>query len=372
MNPKRRAILDQPSGTEGLQLRETWNHKRLVGELTTLMERWGYLPIRTPVLDYYDAFAPLLSDGHTGGMYRLIDREGDILAVRPDATLFLAKQVARILRSEDLPVRVYYAETILRPDDRRNISRNEFFQTGAELIGDGSTDGDLEAAVLLMQLLDSVLPQQSVLHIGSRVLADEITGESGEPDAEAFRKALALHDEPTCRSVLEAKGVVTGTADAIIAFLLSIGTAAETDAALARLEDALDRKTGCLTPGFLEEARRLISLARVLEELHGRERIRVDPSETGSQSYHSGIAFQAYAPGAEAAVASGGRYDTLYGHFGLETPAVGFSIMLRRLERLTHAGDLPAVERVEPDGREFLDRLREAEAARRTGLNTSL
>ena len=372
MNPKRRAILDQPSGTEGLQLRETWNHKRLVGELSALMERWGYLPIRTPVLDYYDAFAPLLSDGHTGAMYRLIDREGDILAVRPDATLFLAKQVARILRSDDLPVRVYYAETILRPDDRRNISRNEFFQIGAELIGNGTTDGDLEVAVLLMQLLDSVLPEQSVLHIGSRVLADEVTGTLSEPDAEAFRRALALHDDPTCRSVLAVSDVGAESADTIMGFLLTIGTAAETGTALAVLERELGRVRGSLSARFLEEARRLIHIAKVLEELYGGGRIRVDPSETGSQGYHSGVAFQAYAPGAEAAVASGGRYDTLYGHFGLETPAVGFSIMLRRLERLKDTGGLPTIEQVKADGRKFLDRLREAEEARRFGRNTSL
>ena len=362
---KQRSILEQPSGTEGLRLRDAWNHRTLVKGLSNTFEQWGYLPVRTPVLDYYDAFSPLLADGHTDGMYRLIDRDGDLLAVRSDATLFLAKQVARMLADEQLPLRVYYAESILRPEDREDISRNEFFQIGGELIGATGRDGDLEAATLLMRLLDSILPGESVLHIGNRRLVNTITAGFSDAAAADFREALALHDAERLEGLFE-----TPHSDKreILRFLFHIGSAHETNAALAELASRAET----ISDEFLAAARDTIETATVLESIFDHERIRIDFSESGSQSYHTGVAFRAYAPGAEAAVASGGRYDSLYGHFGLETEAVGFSIMLRRLEKLTDPGALPDIRTVADDGDSFVDRLEKAEQLRKQGAAVRL
>ncbi len=368
---KQRSILEQPSGTEGLSLRDAWNHKSLVTDLSTTFEQWGYLPVRTPVLDYYDAYSPLLSDGHAGGMYRLIDRDGDLLAVRSDATLFLAKQVARMLANEQLPLRVYYAESILRPEDREDISRNEFFQIGGELIGATGRHGDLEAATLLMRQLDSVLPGKSVLHLGNRQLIDSITYGFTDAAAADFREALSLHDDERLEVLLEVPGTVARSEterDGLLHFLFHIGSAEETRAALAELESRI----GALPEAFSEAVRDTIETATVLESLFDHERIRIDFSESGSQSYHTGVAFRAYAPGAEAAVASGGRYDSLYGHFGLDTEAVGFSIMLRRLERLNDPGPLPEIHSVSPDAGTFVERLAEAEKLRKEGVAVRL
>ena len=368
---RQRSILEQPSGTEGLGLQDAWNHKNLVRNLSNTFERWGYLPVRTPVLDYYDAYSPLLGDGHTNGMYRLIDRDGDLLAVRSDATLFLAKQVARMLADEALPLRVYYAESILRPEDREDISRNEFFQIGGELIGATGRDGDLEAATLLMRLLDSVLPGESVLHLGNRTLVDTITAGFSDAAAADFREALALHDAEHLEELFRAAGTDTHTEaelSDLLRFLFHIGSAQETRSALAELES----RAAALGRELFAAATDTIETAEILESIFDHERIRVDFSESGSQSYHTGVAFRAYTPGAEAAVASGGRYDSLYGHFGLETEAVGFSIMLRRLEKLTDPGPVPEIRSVNAAERSFVERLAEAEKLREQGVAVRL
>lgn len=135
---------------------------------------------------------------------------------------------------------------------------------------------------------------------------------------------------------------------------------------------SLREQTPNLPEGFAEAVETLLATGRVLESVFDSERIRIDPSETGSQSYHTGVAFRAYAPGAEASVASGGRYDSLYGHFGLETQAVGFSIMLRRIERLAGHAPLPASTTIARDGRGFVERLHAADDARSRGERASL
>ena len=49
--------------------------------------------------------------------------------------------------------------------------------------------------------------------------------------------------------------------------------------------------------------------------------------------YYSGIVFEAYAPGAGAPIAMGGRYDELGARFGRPRPAVGFGITLDLLHQ---------------------------------------
>jgi ATP phosphoribosyltransferase regulatory subunit len=70
--------------------------------------------------------------------------------------------------------------------------------------------------------------------------------------------------------------------------------------------------------------------------------VAVDLGEARGLGYYTGITFAGYAPGAGAAVATGGRYDELLGRFGRPGPAIGFGIDLefatQALERSASAG----------------------------------
>ena len=148
MKDMKKRYLQVPQGTEGVHLEEAYRHRRITQDMFDLFTLWGYLPVETPVFDFYDIYRPLLGDS-SKNVYRFVDREGDLLLIRSDITLFLAKQMGLWLREEDLPTRVCYGDTILRHQDPEDISKNEFFQMGAELIGKSGFDADLEILLLL-------------------------------------------------------------------------------------------------------------------------------------------------------------------------------------------------------------------------------
>jgi ATP phosphoribosyltransferase regulatory subunit len=56
--------------------------------------------------------------------------------------------------------------------------------------------------------------------------------------------------------------------------------------------------------------------------------VAIDVGEARELGYYTGITFAGYAPGAGAAVASGGRYDGMLARFGRPDPAIGFAIDL--------------------------------------------
>ncbi|MFP4067340.1 MAG: ATP phosphoribosyltransferase regulatory subunit [Spirochaetaceae bacterium] len=369
MTAQFRRALQVPQGTEGFYLEEAYRHRRLAQTIERIFLRWGYLPVQTPSFDFYDVYTPLLRDEDAKRIYRLIDREGDLLMLRSDITLFLAKQMGLILRAEDLPTRVFYADTILRHEDPEDISKNEFFQTGAELIGKPGTEADAEVVLLLQEVLADIGITRYFLHLGCRSLLDASLPPASVAEGERREaaRAVRLREWHTLEDALGDAGRSPEEIRALSSLYRFIGTPKELDALLESVAPHLN-------PGersAITEVRRLYDL---LDELDATSRLRLDFSEVGNQPYHTGVAFEVYLDGLDSAVAAGGRYDGLLSVFGLDAPSVGFSMMLRKirdqLELNSELSDPPQAEQA--PGRSFTERVRSARTLRREGRTAIL
>lgn len=360
--------LQVPQGTEAFYLEEAYRHRRLTAAMEERFLSWGYLPVQTPSFDFYDVYTPLLREEDTRSIYRLIDREGDLLMLRSDVTLFLAKQMGLILRPDDLPTRVFYADTILRHQDPDDISKNEFFQIGAELIGRKGMEADAEIILLLSEILEAIAAPQYYVHLGCRRLFDA-THAASVSDAELrrARRAVRLREWGRLRESLERAGYGSQAARDRVRLYSFIGSAGE-------LEEFLSGLSQPLTEGELDAVGEIRELYLLLSELGLADRIRIDFSEIGNQPYHTGVAFQVYMDGLDSAVAAGGRYDGLLSVFGLDAPSVGFSVMLRKLQdrlgRDHHMSDVPPAERAPGEG--FKDRVEAARKMRAEGKTVIL
>ena len=351
--------LHLPQGTEAFYLDEAYVHRKLVRTFEDRCELWAYLPVQTPVYDFHELYRGLLDPSRETTTYRLVDRAGDLLVLRSDITLFLARQMGVVLDHADLPVRVYYGDTILRHEDPHDISQNEFFQVGAELIGKTGLAADAEVVLLLFDALDHWGASDVVVHLGHRALLQEYN-RTGE-----LAPAVALRDWKAVGEILSRHGVEPQQIEALTRLYSFIGSAGELAGLASGLAD--------IGPDERATIGHLLSLAGEFSALGYEDRIRIDLSEVGSQTYHSGVVFQAYAPDTAAAIASGGRYDGLLAHFGIDAPSVGFSVMLRRLQSRGSTGthhSTPDVAR--PSATEFRERFREARAMRAEGRAVAL
>jgi ATP phosphoribosyltransferase regulatory subunit len=371
---RRKNILRLPQGTETFHLGEALRHRERLRKLEDLYGSWGYLPVETPVFDFYDIYAPLMRSKAVGDVYRLIDREGELLLLRSDATLFLAKQLGLILQDEDLPVRVYYADTILRHQDPDDISKNEFVQTGVELIGVPDSSAEAEVILLLWDTLAEAGATDAVIHIGSRKLINEIAAGMEVEEIESLRRAVQLRDASAIAPILDANyedRKLRRALETLFAFLGSVEELRELRAELAtQLPGEADAELG-----------RLEELATELTTVIPAERLRIDLSEVGVQPYYTGVVFRAYIPGTDAEIASGGRYDELLGTFGFDAPSVGFSLIPGKVDsaRATIAADgksptgpkeLPDAGKA--DGRTLRERYENARKRRQSGERVRL
>ncbi len=342
-------------GTETIYIEDAYRHRLANEELGKLFTSWGYLPVETPVFDFFDIyqdFIPVEKD-----IYRLIDREGDLLMLRSDITLFLAKQMGMSLKDSDLPVRVCYSGTILRHQNREDISKNEFFQTGIELIGKEDNNADLEV-LMLLQSTFKCLEIEPIVHIGSRKLLDaSITGFK-ELDKKQILDMISYRNFEKLRNLLE-KNIDKKSVNFLIELFQFIGTKDE-------LSSFMNSSKGSINNQQSTALDDLITIMDSLIQLDAENSFILDLSEVGNQPYYTGIVFQGYIEGVDSAVVSGGRYDDLLGKFGFPAPSVGFSLLLRKIEdQLGKKFSLPNQENITE--KDFISALKKAEIIRKDG-----
>ena len=319
MKRNNKALLQNPQGTDSFCMEEAAFHRKIVGRFSEILTLWGYLPVQTPIFDFYDIYAEYVK---SEDVYRLTDREGDLLLLRNDMTLFLAKQISSLLEPKNLPLRVFYSDTILRHENKTDISKNEFFQTGAELFGVGGEKGDSEILFLLEEMLAS-LPIRTFLHLGSRRLFNLACAGLPPEILPPLAAAVRNRDSELLTSILDPVWTEDQT-DRFRRLFSFIGP----PKAFAAFAQTLEPRP------LREEALYIAALGEKTARLFPDAEIRTDTSEIGERNYYTGMVFRVYTESAATEIAGGGRYDTLMEHFGTTCASVGFSLMQRKIESL--------------------------------------
>ena len=86
-----------------------------------------------------------------------------------------------------------------------------------------------------------------------------------------------------------------------------------------------------LAASFVDEPLVVYSAAEELRELDARFVFHRDDAEARA-GYYTGFRFWVYGADRRTPLAQGGRYDSLYGRFGADAPAVGFTFTIDLLE----------------------------------------
>ena len=295
--------------------REAATERRLVRAAEDLFELWGYRPTRLPLLDLYDSYSEVLNNRAHEQLYRLIDRDGDLLLLRSDSTLFLARSVAPLIESGPVPIRLYYADAIVRHQKSEDPLHNEFFQIGAELMGRAGHRGEVEVAALICTLAQTIGVENAVLHLGTRALFNSIF-EKNDPEVREDAATMILRRE------WDLLRKIAGPVTDIFSF---IGTIDDFEKQRKSLESRL------ASEGAKRAINDLFLVTKSLTSIDNALEVRVDFSEIGIQPYYTGCVLGLYLEGIPTAIAAGGRYDKLLEKFGHRYPSVGFSLMLSKI-----------------------------------------
>lgn len=311
-----------PDGGYDLLFKECEVRRAVETRLVNLFKCYGFSEVVTPSIEFYDVFRDSTMDDET--MYKLIDARGRILALRPDNTTPIARVVSTKLKGFAPPLRLFYNQNVFRISPSMSGRRDEIAQCGVELIGVGGERADIEALSLAIAALRSATPdfRLEIGHVGFfKALIDDLPVE--------------LEAKERIRSFIDSKSYAS-----ISALLAPYGRENAACRALAELPhlfggDEVLKRALEIAPN--EQAsgiiRYLQSVYETLCEMGWGEHIMIDLGLVQSIDYYTGVVFKGYMHGPGEAVLFGGRYDELYGKFGVPMPATGFALNVDAIAR---------------------------------------
>ena len=167
-----------PPGTRDILPDEMRELRSLHLALIEVFESLGYGEVATPAIEYDEVLAR--GDGRTAASaYRFFDESGDLLALRSEMTVPIARLVASRYADAERPLRLCYLASAFRAVRPQRGQMREFAQAGVELIGAPAPQGTAEVVEVLEAALDAAGLDRAVIGLGDADLYRQLLAELG-------------------------------------------------------------------------------------------------------------------------------------------------------------------------------------------------
>ena len=331
-------------GTLELLPLEQVGFQRMLDTIRRNYERFGFLPIETPAIEFADVLLTK-TGGETERQVYFVQSTGALeqggkpdQALRFDLTVPLARYVAQHERELAFPFRRYQMQRVYRGERAQRGRFREFYQCDIDVIGkdDLSIRYDAEIPAVIHAVFSELGIGKFTIQMNHRKLMRGFFEGLGIDDAE--RQTLVLREVDKLdkrgpdyvRQTLTgaAFGLSTEAADRILDFVQVRSTS---------LADALG-KLGALGPGSATFEQGRVELKEVLRLIHAfgvpESAFALNLSIARGLDYYTGMVYETTLdehPGI-GSICSGGRYDNLASQYTKSRlPGVGISIGATRL-----------------------------------------
>lgn len=292
-----------PSGTRDVLPDELRELRVITDAMRAVFDRYEYGEVSTPALEY-EAVLTRGDSAAADPAYRLFDEHGNVLVLRSDMTIPIARVVATRYESAPTPLRFSYVAHAYRAVRQHRLQPREILQAGIELVGAPGPSGTAEAVTVLCAALDAAGLKSYRVGLGDASLFARRLEAHGVPEAarHAILRELASHDMVGLERELTA-----------------VGATELLDIARAR--------------GGVEIVPEGEPLREVFELLSPdvADRVIFDLGLVRTLGYYTGPVFEVYDAAFGSPLGGGGRYDDLLGRFGRSLPAAGWALDVERV-----------------------------------------
>ncbi len=319
-----------PRGTKDILPADIRRWRFLERTVRTVMDRFGYEEIRTPVFETTELFTRSIgtdTDIVKKEMYTFEDLKGRSLTLRPEGTAPVARAFIESNMAREKPLaKLFYIGPMFRRERPQKGRYRQFHQFGTEAIGSPESYVDAESIEIFYEILRSLGLDGLSVRLGS--VGD---GNCRPGYVDSLREYLREHEsvmtddqrERAERNPLRILDSNDENLAPVIAGAPSILDALCDDCAahLAKVKHYLNQ----VSIPFTQES----SVVRGLDYY----------TRTVFEIHHDQL-------GAQSALGGGGRYDRLVSDLGgRETPGVGFAAGMERIITVAEELGIPWEER---------------------------
>ena len=318
-----RQLLHTPEGVRDIYAEECARKLAVQKKIQNVFRLYGYQDIETPVFEFFDIFKKERGSAGTREMYKFFDRENNTLVLRPDITPSIARCVAKYFREETGPLRLCYLGSAFLNTVSYRGRLHETTQTGVELIGDNTSDGDGEMIALVIDALKAAGLQEFQVELGQVDFFRGLVEEAGM-DGETQEQLRELIENKNFFGVEELLSRQSMSEEQKQVFL-------KLPELFGNIEQIRLASTLTSNQRALRAIDRLERVQEILDIYGLGDYVSYDLGMLSKYSYYTGIIFKAYTYGTGEYLVTGGRYDKLLIQFGKDAPAVGFAIVVDQL-----------------------------------------
>lgn len=297
--------------------------------LLDLYSTWGYELIIPPLMEFTESL--LISNNKDLDLqtFKVTDQlSGRTMGIRADITPQAARIDAHSL-SRSGPVRLCYAGSVLHTRPANALASRSPIQIGVECFGIGDLMADIEVISLMAETLGTARIKNFTLSLGHVDIFRALTEQA----------ALNVEQTETLLDILQRKAAkelgdflrgskLDNQVTNIFKWLIQLNGDISV---LAKARQQLGATSQEVLAAIAEIEQVVVQISNRYPQIN----IHIDLAELPGYHYHNGIVFAAYAEGAGAAVANGGRYDAVGSVFGRARPATGFNADLKTLMTLS-------------------------------------
>jgi ATP phosphoribosyltransferase regulatory subunit len=317
-------LLHTPEGVRDIYSTECAVKLLLQKNLHKVLELYGFRDIQTPSFEFFDIFNQERGTVASKDMYKLFDKEGNTMVLRPDITPSIARCVAKYYKDEELPIRLCYIGNTYINSTTYQGKLKEVTQLGAELVNDDSVEADAEMLAITIECLLQSGLKEFQLEIGNADFFRSLMKEAGFEDEEDISKLRNLIENKNMfgmEEIIMNKDMSKELEEIFLKLPELFGT-------LEILEYA---KNVTKNPRAIKAINRLEKLYDIMTDYGFDKYISFDLGMLSKYDYYTGIIFKAYTYKTGEAIVTGGRYDNLVGQFGKDCPALGLAIVIDNL-----------------------------------------
>ncbi|MCY3023665.1 MAG: histidine--tRNA ligase [Planctomycetota bacterium] len=323
----------------------------MIATITEVFERFGFVPLQTPALEYSDILLGKLGSDAEKLLFRFRDNGGRDVCLRYDLTVPLARVAAQYPEIPK-PFKRYQIAPVWRAEKPGRGRFREFFQCDCDIVGSASLLYDAECIALDLAVMAALGVKAEVRFNNRKVLAAlaaTLNVTEARQMAAIFRTVdkIPAQGKARVRELLKADAACTdGQVEKLMQFveisggndemlarlseLLGPG-AAQAIAELRRVKEYVEALTPPPDP-LPQGAGEAVASSSAPSTQHSA--LRLDFSIARGLDYYTGTVYETFLtelPGS-GSVMSGGRYDGLIERYlGKPMPAVGISVGIDRL-----------------------------------------
>lgn len=322
-------------GFENIKYQGFGKLKFIENRLSDLFERFGYCQVETPTFEAYDFYTD--KDAVNGDeLFKLISSTGKILALKPDATLPVARMAAINHRDPEEIIKFCYQTNVYKDFSASESSKKETTQAGIEYFGNSDPACEGEVIALSIMALTSFGVENIHIDLGHvgfiNALLDELY--LNREDRQRLFNYIENKNIGDIQDFLKERPNISDTYKKILLALPKL---------YGKPEEVLDKMEElAINPKMKAVVRRLEDIYNYLKSLGFEDYIHFDIGFTNRMNYYTGLIFKGYLDELGETVLSGGRYDSLSSKFGIDRPACGFSMdLILLLDYLNQKNLLP-------------------------------